>query len=306
VAADRGSFYAPCVDGDYDQGVIGHEFGHMIENRMIGKGEPYRLPRGCDGRGLRRPRLDRVPAENGYDPSTARDPFATGTYATGNKEHGIRNYVMNYPRTGAFPTPSTYAHVNPLNFSDIGLRHAGQRGPLGRRDLGRGQQRRPPGADRQVQRRFPAGDAKLQAQCAAGELPSQNCPATAAGSSSCSTRCCSTRWHRRWWTPATRCSRPTRCGTAEPTRPRSGARSHAGGFGNAAAITRVGRSDTQPGAGLRVAARNNALVTFSARLEGDRADPVVGNVYVGHYEKQVNPIADTDPATTNSGHRRQP
>ncbi len=33
-----GSFYAPCVDGDYDMGVIGHEYGHMIENRMIGKG----------------------------------------------------------------------------------------------------------------------------------------------------------------------------------------------------------------------------------------------------------------------------
>ena len=31
-------FYAPCVDGDYDMGVIGHEYGHMIENRMIGKG----------------------------------------------------------------------------------------------------------------------------------------------------------------------------------------------------------------------------------------------------------------------------
>ena len=58
-----GSFYAPCVDGDYDQGVIGHEFGHMIENRMIGKGtNPRRLPRRLDGRGLRRPGLDRVPA----------------------------------------------------------------------------------------------------------------------------------------------------------------------------------------------------------------------------------------------------
>ena len=33
-----GAFYAPCVDGDYDMGVIGHEYGHMIENRMIGKG----------------------------------------------------------------------------------------------------------------------------------------------------------------------------------------------------------------------------------------------------------------------------
>ena len=33
-----GSFYAPCVDGDYDMTVIGHEYGHAIENRMIGKG----------------------------------------------------------------------------------------------------------------------------------------------------------------------------------------------------------------------------------------------------------------------------
>ena len=33
-----GSFYAPCVDGDYDMPIIGHEYTHMIENRMIGKG----------------------------------------------------------------------------------------------------------------------------------------------------------------------------------------------------------------------------------------------------------------------------
>ncbi len=32
------SFYSPCVDGDYDMSIIGHEYGHMIENRMIGKG----------------------------------------------------------------------------------------------------------------------------------------------------------------------------------------------------------------------------------------------------------------------------
>src|SRR4051794_3512874 len=33
-----GSFYAPCVDGAYDFSVFGHEYGHLIENRMIGKG----------------------------------------------------------------------------------------------------------------------------------------------------------------------------------------------------------------------------------------------------------------------------
>src|SRR3712207_2913748 len=30
-----GSFYAPCVDGDYDMSVIGHEYGHAISGRMV-------------------------------------------------------------------------------------------------------------------------------------------------------------------------------------------------------------------------------------------------------------------------------
>jgi extracellular elastinolytic metalloproteinase len=29
-------FYAPCVDGDFDMSVIGHEYGHAISNRMAG------------------------------------------------------------------------------------------------------------------------------------------------------------------------------------------------------------------------------------------------------------------------------
>ena len=31
-----GAFYPPCVDGDYDMTVIGHEYTHAITNRMIG------------------------------------------------------------------------------------------------------------------------------------------------------------------------------------------------------------------------------------------------------------------------------
>ena len=30
-----GSFYAPCVDGDYDMTVIGHEYAHAISRRMV-------------------------------------------------------------------------------------------------------------------------------------------------------------------------------------------------------------------------------------------------------------------------------
>src|SRR5919109_1422231 len=34
----QASFDPPCADGDYDMQIIGHEFTHMIENRLIGKG----------------------------------------------------------------------------------------------------------------------------------------------------------------------------------------------------------------------------------------------------------------------------
>ena len=30
-----GAFYSPCVDGDYDTTVFGHEYTHLISNRMV-------------------------------------------------------------------------------------------------------------------------------------------------------------------------------------------------------------------------------------------------------------------------------
>ncbi len=172
-----GSFYAPCVDGDFDQGVIGHEFGHMIENRMIGKGDSRSgFHAGAMGEAFGDLVSTEYLRENSYTPIDGEDPFATGTYATGNKEHGIRNYVMNYPRTGAFPTPSTYPHVNPLNFSDIGYDTPGNEVHSdGEIWVAINNTVRQALIDK-YNGAFPAGDADLQAQCAAGELPSQNCP----------------------------------------------------------------------------------------------------------------------------------
>ena len=31
-----GAFYGPCVDGDFDTSVFGHEYTHAISNRMVG------------------------------------------------------------------------------------------------------------------------------------------------------------------------------------------------------------------------------------------------------------------------------
>ena len=296
-----GSFYSPCVDGDYDQGVIGHEFGHMIENRMIGKGD-HRTGFHAGSMGEAFGDLVSIEylRENGFTPTDGEDPFATGAYATGNKEHGIRNYVMNYPRTGAFPTPSTYAHVNPLNFSDIGYDTPGNEVHSdGEIWVAINNSVRQALIDK-YNGAFPAGDASLQAQCAAGELPSQNCPG-----------------NRRWIqlvfdsmlldpvAPTMIDARNTllaadvmRYGGANQ-KEIWGAFARRG-MGALAAVHASGVSDTNPVPDFSSSLENNARVTFSL-VSKETNDPVVGNVFVGHYEKQVNPIADTDPATVNSG-----
>jgi extracellular elastinolytic metalloproteinase len=235
-----------------------------------------------------------------FTPVDGEDPFATGTYATGNKEHGIRNYVMNYPQTGAFPTPSTYPHVNPLNFSDIGYDTPGNEVHSdGEIWVAVNNSVRQALIDK-YNGSFPAGDAHLQASCAAGELPSQNCPG-----------------NRRWiqlvfdsflldpTAPTMLDARNSmlaadtmRYGGANQTEIwRAFARR---GFGNLAAVHATGNADVNPVPDFSSPLENNAQVTFNL-VSKDTGNPVVGTVYVGHYEKQVSPIADTDPATTNSG-----
>jgi hypothetical protein len=297
-----GSFYAPCVDGDYDMAVIAHEFGHMIENRMIGKGD-HRTGFHAGSMGEAFGDLVSIEylRENGFTPTGDEDPFATGAYATGNKEHGIRNYVMNYPRTGAFPTPSTYPHVNPLNFSDIGYDTPGNEVHSdGEIWVAVNNSVRQALVDK-YNGAFPAGNAKLQAQCAEGELPSANCPG-----------------NRRWiqlvfdsmlidpTAPTMIDARNSmlaadtmRYGGANQTEIwRAFAQR---GLGSAAAVhAAAGVNDTAPVADFASPLGGNAQVTFNL-VSKETGDPVVGNVYVGHYEKQVTPIADTDPATVNAG-----
>jgi extracellular elastinolytic metalloproteinase len=297
-----GSFYAPCVDGDYDQGVIGHEFGHMIENRMIGKGDSRSgFHAGAMGEAFGDLVATEYLRENSYTPVDGEDPFATGAYATGNKEHGIRNYVMNYPRTGAFPTPSTYAHVNPLNFSDIGYDTPGNEVHSdGEIWVAVNNSVRQALIDK-YNGAFPAGDADLQAQCAAGELPSQNCPG-----------------NRRWiqlvfdamlLDPVAPTMVDARNSMIAADMMRYGGANQTElwaafakrGLGNAAAVHATTTQDTNPVPDFASRLGGNTAVTFQLEADAPGHPDVVGNVYVGHYEKQVNPIADTDPATTNSG-----
>ena len=115
-----GGFYAPCVDGDYDMAVIGHEYGHMIENRMIGKG----FRRSGDHAGaMGESSGDLLGMEylNEYRfvPVSGENEHSVGAYATGNPIRAIRNYDMSFRSANEFPKPSTYPIVNPLNFSDV-------------------------------------------------------------------------------------------------------------------------------------------------------------------------------------------
>jgi extracellular elastinolytic metalloproteinase len=102
-----GSFYAPCVDGDFDMSVIAHEYTHAITHRMIGG--PNAGITGHQGGAMGESWSDLVSVEylnsNGYVPTAGENPFAVGPYVTGDQVAGIRNYGMN---------------ASPLNYSDVG------------------------------------------------------------------------------------------------------------------------------------------------------------------------------------------
>jgi extracellular elastinolytic metalloproteinase len=307
-----GSFYAPCVDGDYDEGVIGHEFSHMIENRMISKGAT-RAGFHAGAMGEAFGDLDSIEylQENGYVPTGDENPFATGTYATGNKVHGIRNYVMNWARTGDFPTPGVQPAVNPLNFSDIGYDVTGNEVHAdGEIWVATNNSVRQNLIDK-YNKDFPASDKALQASCAAGELPSQNCPG-----------------NRRWiqlaydamlLDPVAPTMLDARNSMLAADTMRYGGANQAeiwAGFAErgmganaalhpspAAANRCTGNpvQDCDPVPDFSSPLGGNTDVTFDIHGKNPGDPKIVGQVFVGTYQGRASQIADTDPATTNSG-----
>ena len=101
------AFYAPCVDGDYDMSVIAHEYTHAISNRMAAGPDDglQGTQAGAMGESWSDLAAVQYLHENGWAPQADENPFAIGPYATGDKQAGIRNYAMN---------------LSPLNYSDVG------------------------------------------------------------------------------------------------------------------------------------------------------------------------------------------
>ena len=274
-----GSFYPPCVDGDYDMAVIGHEYGHMVENRLIGKGGTRGGHHaGAMGESSGDLMGMEVLNEYGFVPVSGENPFAVGAYATGNKQRGIRNYGMN---------------ASPLNFSNMGYDLTG---PQVHAD---GEIWSATNYDirQALVAKYGAGDAQSQLDCAEGRVPVSSCPG-----------------NRRWvqlmfdaylLMPVAPSMLDARDAYLAADQMRFGGANQAElwlafakrGFGTGASRSNTAAdTDVDPTPDFASPRHSNATVTFTAMDE--RGQPVSARVYVGKYEARVSPIADTNPATT--------
>jgi extracellular elastinolytic metalloproteinase len=305
------SFYAPCVDGDYDMGVIGHEYGHMIENRMIGKGNTRSGHHaGAMGESFGDMNGMEYLNENGFVPTSDENRYAVGTYDTGNKLRAIRNYGMNFPTSGAEPEPGQQLMVDALNFSDMGYDITGPTPTSSNQVHANGEiWSKINFAIRQLlvnkyDDDFPADDEDLQYACANGELPPYACPG-----------------NRRWFalyydamllmpTNPSMVQARDAILAADVARfdganqrelwlgfARGGLGMDATSTNSSLANTANVESDTDPTPSFKSPLADNAAITF--RVRANDGDPINNaRIFVGHYEARVSPIADTDPATT--------
>ena len=279
-----GSFYAPCVDGDYDMSVIGHEYGHAISNRMAGG--PDRGLSGLQAGGMGESWSDLMATEYlqeyGYVPvSSTATPM--GAYVTGNENRGIRNYnfsksPLNYSNVGYDLTgPQVHADGEIWSATQSDLRSA-------------------------FMTRYGAGDAATQRSCAEGETPVGSCPG-----------------NRRWmqlvfdaWllmpSGAVSMVDARNAMLAADTLRFGGANQDLlwNGFatrGLGKDASSAGSNDNEPTPSFDSAYGNTATLRFTPT--GEDGLPVAGaRLYVGEYTARSTPVADSDPATPLSDQLR--
>jgi extracellular elastinolytic metalloproteinase len=269
-----GGFYAPCVDGDFDMTVIGHEYTHAISNRMVAGADERLIGLQANAMGESWSDLMAMEILNEYGdvPVGGESPYAIGAYVTGDPVAGIRNYNMS---------------DGPLNYSDVAYDlvgaqvHAdGEIWSATNFDIREA-----------MLARYPGGD---QTACANGQVPVTACPGNR-------------RWAQvvfdAWLLMAT--------GSVTMLDARDamlGAdlmrfdgvnidllwNAFAGrGLGEDAAST--GTNDSQPVPSFESPFAAEGTVVF-APVDG--GEPVPGaQLFVGDYQARATPIADTDPST---------
>ncbi|GAB3434951.1 M36 family metallopeptidase [Actinophytocola sediminis] len=268
-----GGFYPPCVDGDYDMSVIGHEYSHAISGRLIAG--PDQGWSGPQAGAMNESHSDLFAMEYLYEYGfrpRGDTPYVTGGYVTGDARAGIRNYDMSR---------------SPLNYSNIGYDLVGQQvhadGEIWSAtsfDL------------RQAMiDRYGLGSPRVQRACADGVRPVERCPG-----------------NRRWvqqafdallltaggavsyvdLRDATLAANEVRFGGADVSLLWNVFAQH--GLGRDAASD--GPADADPTPSFASPTARNATIRFAPTGTGAPA-----RLYVGDYEARSVPVADTDPAT---------
>lgn len=270
-----GSFYAPCVDGDYDMSVIGHEYTHAISGRMIaGPNAGWSGPQaGAMNESTSDLFAMEYLAEYGFRP-VGDTPYVTGGYVTGDRRAGIRNYDMS---------------KSPLNYSNIAYDLVGQQVH----------------ADGEIWSatqfdvrqafidRYGEGDAKTQRACADGQRPVNKCPGNRRWAQLSfdalllmATGAVSYVDHR----DALLAADQIRFGGANSELLWDVFAQH--GLGEGASSN--GPADPDPVPSFASPESRNAALTL--RPAGAAKGAAV-RLYVGDYEGRAMPVADTDPAT---------
>jgi len=290
------AFYAPCVDGDYDFGVFGHEFGHMIENRMIGKGVGARQGNAAGAMGEAFGDFDALEVMNALHvaPVPGSDRYTEGAYVTGNGYNGIRDFLAGRPMGGQFPQPGQNPDTDPLNYGDFGFDVTGPEVhadgeiwiavQMDLRDLFLG--------------RYPSSGSAEDIACVRGQIASASCPGDR-------------RWIQDYYDAMVMMPRnPTMQGARDAMLAADQGRFGGAnedllwqgfalrGFGQGANTN--GTQDTDPTPDFSSPLADNATLNFFADNKGNTLVPVNAKIYVGDYQARSTQIADTDPSTSPS------
>ncbi|MGH9209298.1 MAG: M36 family metallopeptidase [Acidimicrobiales bacterium] len=275
------TFYAPCVDGDYDMTVIGHEYGHLISNRMAGGPDDRLREHQANSMGESWSDLMAMERLHEFDlvPIGRENEWAVGPYVTGDPERGIRNYAMNesplnYSNVGYdFVGPQVHADGEIWSATNFAIREA-------------------------MIDRYGDGNRSRQERCARGELDAEDCPGNY-------------RWIQlmfdAWLLMPNRASMvDARDGMLAADLMRFGGDNQDllwntfARFGLGEAAFSNGADDMAPIPDFTSPHTREGTLTFEPEGVGSgsrHGRPIVAELYVGRYEARSRPVADTDPAT---------
>ncbi len=283
-----GAFYSPCVDGDFDAPVYGHEYTHAISNRMVAG--PDGGLSGFQAGSMGESWSDQVALEylfeHGYSIGTS-NPWVEGPYVTGNKTTGIRNYALN---------------DNPLQYGDLGYDvtgpevHAdGEVWSAAMFNVRRQLVSKYNGA-------YPESDKALQQRCASAQSPKAPLPASQCPGG------------RRWiqlmfdsflLQESSTSMLDARDAYLAADRTRFGGANQGSiwkGFakvGMGARASTTSTEDDQPKPDYSSPYDAEGTLKLSALgFSSSGQTPVKAKIYVGDYEARATPIADTDGSTS--------